>query len=849
MRGVENVPADTARPIYVGNVPRWSFRRQRAPAGDPPQGIISLTPGAENLILRRFEEQRQLLSRYAAASPRIEDCMEAISRDAGVTVEAIADLARPFDPLHVLTVVRILELAHDPNTFRESTHEGSVASVELISLIVAASGGSDATFPDDDVPLLSAAHQIVDLASLLFRLEAVRNLVAMTVDGSPLGLVASNARAKEIYFRNPTHDHIAREMLAGLFGSAEVEQVCLDRLGFTVRDACAVFDAVGRIEERAFALYRAGRAEMEQNPSAFLARVGGRLRRLISKAVARGEHDAQRRQFEALIAEVAAASAFDVVELAAEVDLGLDTVEAVVDCFAYRDTRGGPIEAAQQFFESQSPLRMRPLLWSGDGKMALPHGVNGIHCIRERIETALKSAANSGVDPEGWHTYSVHRANYLELRSVELLAELLSAEDIHRNIRYFVPAENTEEAAAGPASYTKRVETDALLLADDIAIVVEAKAGWLRPDARSGDPTLLRQDLSKLITHAAEQAERLRQRISANGGLRLHDDTWLDLSYVREVHLVAATLEDTSGIVTATSDLIDHALLREDAIPWTVSLQDLRVISEIVQRPAEFVLYLRRRTDPATTRINYSLDELDLFMEFLTTGLYVEPDPDQRYAEMPLLGPPDEGVRERYGQQVPRFLFSRTDDLDAWFAYRYGRREAPAERPALPIDPTVAGVVDHLALRKSPGWLNIGATLLSYATDEQEQFGAAIRRLRQRTAEDSQLHSFTIAAGDHSDRSHVIALASLPGAFASEDDQERFATYVLLKKHQLQCAFGAAIVFGTSDALRPVGGVYDNSAPGPDRELDALVEQAGLKSIEEMHHTNLNQRPGSKERV
>lgn len=760
--------------------------------------------------------------------------MEAISRDAGATAGAIAELARPFDPLHVLTLVRILELAHDPNTIRESTHEGTVAAVELISLIVAASDGSDATFPDDDVPLLAAAHQIVDLASLLFRLEALRNLVVMTFDESPLGMVASNARGKEIYFRNPTHDHIAREMLAGLFGSAEVEQVCLDRLGFMVRDACAVFDAVGRIEERAFALYRAGRPELEQNPPAFLARVGGRLRRLISKAAARDEYDAQHRQFGALIAEVADASAFDVAELAEEADMAIDTVAAVVDCFAYRATDGDANETAQQYFESQSPLRMRPLLLSGDSQMVLPHGVNGIHCIRERVETALKSAANSGADPEGWHTYSDHRANYLEQRSVGLLAELLSAADVHRNIQYFVPAENTDEAAAGPASYTKRVEADALLLVDDIAIIVEAKAGWLRPDARSGDPSLLRQDLSKLITHAAEQAKRLRQRISADGGLRLPGDTWLDLSHVREVHLVAVTLEDTSGIVTATSDLVDHGLLSEDAIPWTVSLQDLRVISEIVQRPAEFVLYLRRRTDPATTRINYSLDELDLFMEFLTTGLYVEPDPDQRLAELPQFGQPDEAHRELYEQQVPRFLFSRTDDLDAWFLYRYGPRTAPAERPTLPIDPAIAQVVDHLAQQASPGWLSIGTTLLSHSLAQQEQFADMIAELRQMTLDDNENHTVTIVSGDSSDSSHVIVFASMAEDSFTEENMERLAAYTMLKKHQMQCSVGAAVAFAVDGGLKPIAGAYNNSPSEPSEELDALVEEAALRPLDEM---------------
>jgi hypothetical protein len=32
-------------------------------------------------------------------------------------------------------------------------------------------------------------------------------------------------------------------------------------------------------------------------------------------------------------------------------------------------------------------------------------------------------------------------------------------------------------------------------------------------------------------------------------------------------------------------------------LPWITSLHDLEVISAVIERPAEFLLYLRRRTD------------------------------------------------------------------------------------------------------------------------------------------------------------------------------------------------------------------------------------------------------------
>jgi hypothetical protein len=49
--------------------------------------------------------------------------------------------------------------------------------------------------------------------------------------------------------------------------------------------------------------------------------------------------------------------------------------------------------------------------------------------------------------------------------------------------------------------------------------------------------------------------------------------------------------------------------------------------SEVLDRPAEFQLYLQRRTDPGVSKYFWSSDELDLFMLFLRGGLYVEPNP------------------------------------------------------------------------------------------------------------------------------------------------------------------------------------------------------------------------------
>jgi hypothetical protein len=70
------------------------------------------------------------------------------------------------------------------------------------------------------------------------------------------------------------------------------------------------------------------------------------------------------------------------------------------------------------------------------------------------------------------------------------------------------------------------------------------------------------------------------------------------------------------------------------------SLHDLEVISKVIDRPAELLLYLRRRTDSGVATHYRGSDELDLFMLFLDGGLYVEPDPDEVRDQYPTAPPP-----------------------------------------------------------------------------------------------------------------------------------------------------------------------------------------------------------------
>jgi len=73
-----------------------------------------------------------------------------------------------------------------------------------------------------------------------------------------------------------------------------------------------------------------------------------------------------------------------------------------------------------------------------------------------------------------------------------------------------------------------------------------------------------------------------------------------------------------------TSELEAKGLIASTEHPWITSLHDLRIVSELAERPSVFLLFLRRRTDPRVTTKFRAIEELDYFMAFLNGKLYVE---------------------------------------------------------------------------------------------------------------------------------------------------------------------------------------------------------------------------------
>jgi hypothetical protein len=169
------------------------------------------------------------------------------------------------------------------------------------------------------------------------------------------------------------------------------------------------------------------------------------------------------------------------------------------------------------------------------------------------------------------------------------------------------------------------------------------------------------------------------------------------------VHLVSLTLEQLGHIVNNAGALI-HAGQRR--APWTVSIDDLEVITEILTRPAAFVHFISRREVYLPHSNIQNGDELGFLEGYLKTSLREEPDTFAQYDAV---------------QMDPS-----STTIDAYENAK-GAGEA-ASPPEQQIPQEVAALLDALANERPGGWLAASMLLLNLIPRHQRVLARAVNK-------------------------------------------------------------------------------------------------------------------------
>lgn len=542
-------------------------------------------PSSDAVLAERLVDNVRRVTEYAQRADGSPEQMASLAdSDIDETVRRLVRLLQPWDPLDALTWLRMANLPGAADEYRESTHDGLLAVVEIAGLVALGREPlpADAPLAVDRPPGDTSLDHPTQISELCRQAAALaRDLLGAAIAGEiagassegPDAYVRFRLREREVLLRNIEYPHILTEHVRQQLGQDVVRRMTVDALGFDVDDALAVVDAF----EARFAAVVDRRVEEARAEAAAL--LTGDHPRLVTARAALGTRAVQAVQAygaayvgDRLGQRIAATAA----ELADLADIPEERVAAVLAAFSqpFRGAAHDPAEAVRKFLRGDNPWRLKPVLATGGGRyLCLDVGL---------MLSAVREVMEAGLPPGDRPAYAKATARWMEDAAVGWLVGVLRPDAVHRNVEYI-------------ASSGKAVELDALLVCDTVAIAVEAKGTTLSARSRTGDRARVARDLERIVTKTFEQADRVRATIEAHGELRVRgrDARPIPLHGVGKVFPVALTLEDVSTIAGTVHELLESGLVEFDRTPpWLVSQHDLRVITEIADGPAQLLAYL-----------------------------------------------------------------------------------------------------------------------------------------------------------------------------------------------------------------------------------------------------------------
>lgn len=280
-----------------------------------------------------------------------------------------------------------------------------------------------------------------------------------------------------------------------------------------------------------------------------------------------------------------------------------------------------------------------------------------------------------------------------------------------------------------------RAETDGLVVYDDVAIIIEAKAKALSFAARRGYGKRVERDFGELVGEAFGQARRAAKFIREHSHAEFMDEKGRPVLTVngqsfRRVYLVNPVLDAMDAFCIELGGARKGGLLpTEPAWPWSIFINDLCVVSDVLDSPSVFLLYMDRRlrfnAHSAWFRVH---DELDLLDYFLRKGLFLEVKPikEADYVQWQA----DMGELEQY----------------------YTARAVGAERPPKPRSawlPEILALVRAIEESGLPGRTALTTEILALGEKSHRRILDLLSQLPDRLAERHRPQSAVFLIGDH----------------------------------------------------------------------------------------------------
>ena len=320
--------------------------------------------------------------------------------------------------------------------------------------------------------------------------------------------------------------------------------------------------------------------------------------------------------------------------------------------------------------------------------------------IKDNFEEVLKG------DKDEWDKYEKNRAKLLEDKSIEYILKMLPWAKWYVNLKY---------------DWDK--ETDWLIIYDNNVFIIEAKAWVLRKPSTKWNQKMLEEDINQLMLKWYEQALRTKKYIEDNEKANFTYDKWkkitLEKNKINKIYLINTTW-DYLWLISLQLDIQREKWNIDSNVHfWSIYINDLKVISEVIEFPSQFLLFLDRRNRLIDfPKIKFA-DELDIFMDFIGRWLFFE----------------DWKVYWEKMEKYTRISMDTTltDELDRFYL-------GEGKKPSMKIESRYKDIINSVELEKKYWFSEVTTFLLSINQDETLKM---LETLKIKVLEDNKLHSFT----------------------------------------------------------------------------------------------------------
>lgn len=273
---------------------------------------------------------------------------------------------------------------------------------------------------------------------------------------------------------------------------------------------------------------------------------------------------------------------------------------------------------------------------------------DNIYRVMQRVCTRLKPSCKND-----WNRVQKAQSEELPVRYFE---QILPGATVYRSVYYrWFP-----NASAPKKNWC---EADALIVYDDCLFIVEVKAGAFTYTSPADDFPAFISSLKNLVQKPAIQGKRFLNYLEDADAVSLFDEDHNEIGQMcrddfRRIVICPVSVDPFTEMAAKVQHLRKIGVDIGTYPVWAISLDDLRVYSDVFDDPLMFIHYVEQRMRAFSSdviEVDDELDHLGLYLKHNNYVMYAEEIKGETHARMNFNG---------YRSEVDRFFLLRGQDHD-----------------------------------------------------------------------------------------------------------------------------------------------------------------------------------------